>query len=130
MEVLRFDGISIPVTDVNRSAAFYQTIGFAVEQNSPRFALLRMGTTTLGLIRVKTLDDWTVALRSNIHVELNTDDLDMLYTELQERGITFYQPPQDKPWERNMAAYDPDGYRVEFAQGNRGQNQPQAAQTT
>jgi len=85
-----------------------------------------MGSSTIGLIHVGTLDEWPVKLRAGIHIELSTDDLDMLYATLQERGIVFYQPPQDMPWERNMAAYDPDGYRVEFAQGNRGANQTQA----
>ena len=85
------------------------------------FALLRLGTTTLGLLQVKTLSDLPPAIRRNIHIEFSTDHLDTLYIQLQEQGIDFYQPPQDKQWERNMAALDPDGYRVEFAQGLRGQ---------
>jgi len=30
----------------------------------------------------------------------------------------------DTPWKRARAAYDLDGYKVEFAQGCRGHNQP------
>jgi len=36
----------------------------------------------------------------------------------------FHEPPHDEPWERSMAAFDPDGYTVEFAQGRRGANKP------
>ena len=124
MQTIRFDGISLPVTDVNRSVAFYEQLGLTIEQTGQHFALLRKGASTIGLLYVKTLDDWPAALRRNIHIEFSTDDLDTLYTELQASGVEFYQPPKDQKWERNMAILDPDGYRVEFAQGLRGDNAP------
>jgi uncharacterized glyoxalase superfamily protein PhnB len=51
---------------------------------------------------------------------LTTDDLDALYEELKTRGVEFFEPPHEEPWERSMRAYDPDGYTVEFAEGRRG----------
>ena len=62
-----------------------------------------------------------------MHIELTTDDLDQLYSDLTAQGITFYSPPRDRAWERGMAAADPDGYTVEWAQGLRGHNQPGGA---
>jgi catechol 2,3-dioxygenase-like lactoylglutathione lyase family enzyme len=120
----RFEGVSLPVSDVARSVAFYRDmVGLTVEQSRPAFALLRLGEVTLGLLRTR-LDDASRDMRGSIHVEFTTDDLDALYAEMQARGVSFHEPPHDAPWERAMATYDPDGYKVEFAQGRRGHNQP------
>jgi hypothetical protein len=62
----------------------------------------------------------TPAQRAGIHIELTTDHLDELYELLKARGIAFFEPPHEEPWERSMRAYDPDGYTVEFAEGRRG----------
>ncbi len=58
--------------------------------------------------------------RGGIHIELTTDDLDALYEELRGRGVEFFEPPHEEPWERLMRTHDPDGYTVEFAEGRRG----------
>lgn len=125
----RFEGFSLPVTDVNRTVAFYRDLlGIPVEQqHGNTFALLRIGAGTIGFLRAaiadaKTMANLTPEARSAIHIELSTDDLDALYVKLMERGVVFHEPPHDSPWERAMAAYDPDGYTIEIAQGLRGQN--------
>ena len=122
-QVIRFEGLSIPVSDVARSVAFYQTLGFSVEQSGPAFALLRLGEGTIGLTRAR-LDDYPATARQGVHIELSVDDLDALYDELRGRGLSIDEPPHEEPWERAMALRDPDGYQVEFAQGRRGHNQP------
>jgi catechol 2,3-dioxygenase-like lactoylglutathione lyase family enzyme len=58
--------------------------------------------------------------RARIHVELTTDNLNILYEHLKARGVVFFEPPHEEPWERSMRAHDPDGYTVEFAEGRRG----------
>ena len=68
----------------------------------------------------------TAKQKRAIHVELSTDNLDGLYKELRAKGVRIDIPPHDEPWERSMAAFDPDGYTVEFAQGRRGRNAPSA----
>lgn len=122
-QMIRFEGLSLPVSDVARSVAFYQQFGFQVEQSGPQFALLRLGEGTLGLLKSEFAEQ-TRALRERIHVELSTDHLDDLYAELQGRGVIILEPPHDEPWERAMATSDPDGYHLEIAQGRRGHNAP------
>ena len=122
-QMIRFEGLSLPVSDVARSVEFYQQFGFQVEQYGPQFALLRLGEGTLGLLKSEVLEQ-THTLRERIHIELSTDHLDELYAELQGRGVIFLEPPHDEPWERAMATPDPDGYHLEIAQGRRGHNAP------
>ncbi len=124
---MRFEGLTLTVESVERSIAFYSgKLGIAVEWNSaPAFAMLRIGSGTIGLLayaeaRKEGVAESTPAQKRAIHVEFSTDDLDGLYEELVAKGVVFDQPPHDEPWERAMTAFDPDGYAVEFAQGKRG----------
>jgi catechol 2,3-dioxygenase-like lactoylglutathione lyase family enzyme len=130
---IRFEGMTLAVKSIKRSLEFYKRLGLAVEVNAaPAFAMLRVGGKaggTIGLLstavaRQEGVADSTPAQKQAVHVELSTDDLDGLYEKLKANGVKFHQPPHDEPWERSMAALDPDGYVVEFAQGRRGHNRP------
>jgi catechol 2,3-dioxygenase-like lactoylglutathione lyase family enzyme len=126
MQEIRLEGLTLRVENVQRSIAFYETkLGFTLEINkAPQFAMIRVGGTSGGTIGLlKKDDDGLPASEQNqtgIHVELTTDHLDALHQELLARGVEFFEPPHDEPWERSMKAYDPDGYVIEFAEGRRG----------
>src|SRR5882762_4981645 len=70
-EAIRFDGISLPVSDVEHSVAFYQQFGFALQVHHANFALLRLGEGTIGLLKMD-LSKWPSAPRGAIHIELST----------------------------------------------------------
>ena len=118
-ETIRFEGISLPVSDVERSIAFYQQFGFEVQSQHDNFASLHLGEGTIGLLKMD-LSKWPSAPRGAIHIELSTDNLDALFEQLKAQGVHFSAPPHDRPWERQMFTNDPDGYRLEIAQGRRG----------
>jgi catechol 2,3-dioxygenase-like lactoylglutathione lyase family enzyme len=126
---VRLEGLTLRVASVRRSIEFYgDKLGFAVEiDKAPHFAMIRVGGPqggTIGLLPSDPADapDWgmTAEGRAGIHIELTTDRLDELYELLQARGVVFFEPPHEEPWERSMRARDPDGYTVEFAEGRRG----------
>ena len=129
---VRLEGLSLPVSNLTHSVAFYELLGFEVEQHHGNaFAMLRLGEGTLGLLSARLPDaaasqDMTHQQRATIQVELTTDDLDGLYAHLSAKGVNFHRPPHDDAWERSMQCFDPDGYTVEFAQGLRGHNEPPA----
>src|SRR6202165_4483520 len=128
---VRLEGLTLRVADVARSIEFYgHKLGFAVEiDKAPQFAMIRVGGPTGGTIGLLVHDSadpfgsksTTPRQREGIHVELTTDHLDALYEQLQARGVDFFEPPHEEPWERSMRAHDPDGYTIEFAEGRRGQ---------
>ena len=127
---VRLEGLTLRVADVDRSIEFYGgKLGFSVEINkAPQFAMIRVGGPTGGTIGLLAHDitdpsgsmSVTPQQRAGIHVELTTDNLDALYKKLKARGVEFFEPPHEEPWERSMGAHDPDGYTVEFAEGRRG----------
>jgi catechol 2,3-dioxygenase-like lactoylglutathione lyase family enzyme len=124
------EGLTLRVADVARSIEFYGSkLGFAVEiDKAPQFAMIRIGGPAGGTIGLLVHDSGdpsgsssaTPRQRAGIHVELTTDNLDALYEHLMRRGVEFFEPPHDEPWERSMKAHDPDGYTIEFAEGRRG----------
>ena len=120
-ESIRFEGFSLPVSDLERFVAFYRQFGFEVliQNDQPRFALLGLGEGTIGLLEVN-LSKWPKGQRGATHVELSTDDLDALFEQLETQGVHFSSPPRDLSFERQMFTNDPDGYRLEIAQGRRG----------
>jgi catechol 2,3-dioxygenase-like lactoylglutathione lyase family enzyme len=128
MQDVRLEGLTLRVESVQRSIEFYGgKLGFTVEINkAPHFAMIRVGGPhggTIGLLPVDKTDAASIMTpeqRASIHVELTTDHLDALYAELTARGVEFFEPPHEEPWERSMRAHDPDGYTVEFAEGRRG----------
>ena len=121
-----FEGLSLPVANLEASVAFYESLGFAAEIHNRGFVLLRLGTGTLGLLevgeRALPSNELSAGMRTLVQVELGTDDLDGLYAELLAKGITVRVPPRDRGFERSMQCLDPDGFTVEFAEGPRGHN--------
>lgn len=127
---IHLEGLTLAVASVRRSLKFYsETLGFkAVVDAAPDFALVRVGGKgggTIGLLALKhavggKTKRVTPAMRAGVHLELGTSDLDGLYEKLKARGVEFDEPPHDEPWERSACARDPDGYALEFAQGQRG----------
>src|SRR5882724_9526655 len=127
---VRLEGLTLRVADVLQSIDFYSNkLGFAVELNkAPQFAMIRVGGPTGGTIGLLVHDSSdplgsksaTPRQRAGLHVELTTDHLDALYEQLKGRGVEFFEPPHEEPWERSMRVHDPDGYTIEFAEGRRG----------
>lgn len=106
------EGVTLQVADVERSRAFYQRMipTAVLEHHRPgEFALLRIGHAALGLLAFGAPD---------FHLEISTDDVDLLHQELIARGLEPLGPPQDRHWgERTFDVLDPDGNRVEIANG-------------
>jgi len=109
------EGITLQVTDVERSLEFYRTIpGAVVAVHRPgEFALLEIGKGRLGLLSKR--------LGGPTHIEIETADLDVLYQQLRDAGMAAQSPPSKKPWDtvRDFVVIDPDGHVIEFGEAHR-----------
>ena len=122
-----FEGLSLPVSDLDASIRFYASLGFTTEVRTTQFGLMRFGAGTLGLLALgagvaRDAEEGGGRLRPFVQVELATDDLDGLHADLLARGVPVHTPPRDRGFERQMQLRDPDGFTVEFAEGVRGHN--------
>ena len=106
------EGVTLQVTDVERSLEFYRKIPGAVVVAHRRgeFALVQIGKGRLGLLSER--------LGGPTHIEVETADLDGLYQQLRDVGITPQSPPSAKPWDtvRDFLLIDPDGHVIEFGE--------------
>lgn len=113
------DGIPMLVADVDRSVAFYRDLlGFDELDSGRGNAVLASGSTRIVL---RKADDLTPGNRRLTHLNLEVDDLDGVYRQLQERGVTFTYAPRvvnrGERLELWAAAFrDPDGHAVNLTE--------------
>ena len=121
-------GAILSVADVERSAAFYERLGFASEAtyDDPPYATLSLAGARLSLAEQghAAEDRPGVALeapsdrsRMNVVLVLEVVDCMSAYRELRAEGVEFLAEPYSPPWGGHRCfAVDPDGYLVELEQ--------------
>jgi lactoylglutathione lyase len=108
-------------TDVDRSARFWEELGF--ERHSqlpaggePGYVGLRAGTNELAVTSIQwARDRYGMTMGSGPRVEMYVyvSNLEALVERLRRRGIQVLREPEDMPWgERIASVADPDGNPV------------------
>lgn len=107
--------VSIPVSDPDRSKAFYgDALGFEVLSDSefaPGQRWLQLGPA--GAQTSVTLTTWLEDFQpgSVRGLILEIDDIDARRRELEGNGVEFVEDTYDTPWGRFAGFVDPDGNR-------------------
>jgi len=99
--------VTLPATNVERSAAFYRTMGFTqIVSNLPSYARFECPAgATFSLQQVDVVPPDT-----GVVVYFECADLNATCRALATRGIRFDQPPADSSWLwREARLRDPDG---------------------
>jgi predicted enzyme related to lactoylglutathione lyase len=103
--------ISIAVTDIGRSATFYETYLGGVRDTfdfGPQ-AVAFVGWPTFALSSVRPP---TSPETCSIQLWWRASDAQALHDRAAADGVTILQAPFDGPFGRTFAMADPDGYRV------------------
>lgn len=108
---MKLNQITIHVSNLERSVAFYQRLGLILIVNSPENRYARFecsdGGTTFSLHETESIR----AAGASFYFEV--DDVDARVSALKAAGITFETEPVDQRWLwREAWTRDPDGYRV------------------
>ncbi|MFU8851847.1 VOC family protein [Micromonospora sp. SL1-18] len=111
-------GITLLVTDLDRSLDFYQDLGFAEFDRGAGNAVLTSGATRLVLRQVTGAAPMS---RRLVHVNLEVDDIQAAYERLRGSGVRFTYAPRvvnrGTKLEVWAAAFkDPDGHGVALTQ--------------
>ena len=110
---------SLTVDDLQKSIAFYEALGFAIEERWEEQAtlhgvMMRAGSTQIGLNQ----DDWKkgrdrkkgIGVRLSI-ATLAAADVDNMARRAQSAGITLKSEPRDTEWaSRAFEVTDPSGF--------------------
>jgi catechol 2,3-dioxygenase-like lactoylglutathione lyase family enzyme len=105
---MRLNHVTVGVGDVERSVAFYETLGLRqIVASYPHYArfVCPEGDSTLSLLALA--DGVAASATTTVHFEC--DDLDRTVAELKRKGLVFEQDPVDQPylW-REATLKDPD----------------------
>lgn len=132
LKINRLQHVGLPVTDIRRSVAFYESLGFRDSMSrefihqgeTVRVAMMEKSGVVMELYQLGPADLEEIRTRRNGHIDhvaFDVDDIDATYKLLKENGFTPLEPePVELPFfERGMKFFfilGPDGERLEFSQ--------------
>jgi catechol 2,3-dioxygenase-like lactoylglutathione lyase family enzyme len=93
---MNLNQITIPSLDLEKSVAFYKTLGlYLIVDALPSYARFECpdGDSTFSIHKVDELPKG-----SGITIYFEDDNLDALVTSLKQKGIIFSQLPKNKSW--------------------------------
>jgi catechol 2,3-dioxygenase-like lactoylglutathione lyase family enzyme len=119
------DNIGICATDLPKSVAFYEILGFSEAYQNDRGVMMAAGTVQLFLFAAQRSDAIPAGRELGLfgnppgidHISFAVGDVDALYSELHNAGVVFGGAPQDQPWGARMVGLkDPDGNNLYLLQ--------------
>lgn len=120
---MNLNQITLPASDIERSASFYRGMGFVQIVDSARYARFECpeGDATFSVHLVEPLPAET-----GVVVYFECSDLDNLVAQLQAKGFEFSKLPADERWLwREARLADPAGNTIcLFRAGENRKNPP------
>ena len=119
----KIDYVMITVSNMARSVAFYKDkLGIPMKFGTPEWTEFQTGNTTLALHGGgqprEAPADPNAHFAGSCSIGFNVDNLDLVYEQLQAKGVTFVMPPTAREGEgiKLAIAMDPDGLAISFGQ--------------
>ncbi|HUJ47545.1 MAG TPA: VOC family protein [Rhizomicrobium sp.] len=108
---MRLNQVTVPALDLERSIAFYQTLGLKLIVKSEHYARFEVGDGT-DTFSLHLANDASGAANGP-HVYFECDDLDTRVAALKEKGVAFDLGPVDQTWLwREAWLTDPAGVKL------------------
>jgi catechol 2,3-dioxygenase-like lactoylglutathione lyase family enzyme len=110
---MRLNQVTVPTGDLERSIAFYRTLGFRLIVKSDHYARFELpdGDATFSL----HLSDNLQGAANGPQIYFECENLDAKVAALKEKGIMFDGDPVDRSWGwREAWLSDPAGVRLCF----------------
>jgi lactoylglutathione lyase len=119
----KIDYVMITVSNMARSVAFYKDkLGLPMKFGTPEWTEFQTGTTVLALhgggAPKDSPTDPGKHYAGTCSIGFNVDNLDLVYEQLEAKGVQFVMPPTERPGEgiKLAVAVDPDGLGISFGQ--------------
>jgi catechol 2,3-dioxygenase-like lactoylglutathione lyase family enzyme len=108
---MKLNQVTAPALDLNRSIAFYQTLGLKLIVRSDHYARFEVGDGT-DTFSLHITDDARGAANGP-HVYFEVEDLDARVSALKAKSIAFDSDPTDQSWLwREAWLTDPAGVKL------------------
>lgn len=124
MKLKSVSGITLYVSDLDRTIKFYQDLGFTKITFDEKHASFGLNWFTLDFVASQKEEKEEFKEEANaqnrgsgVYFNINTDNVDEIYKELIKKGYGPSSEPRDWPWgNREFVLRDPDGYKLVFSQ--------------
>ena len=122
------DNVGVAVTDLTRSVAFYEKLGFTKGYDyeaDVKGCTMNAGSAVLFLFQTKQANPQAVKRDPSLaqnppgidHLSFLVEDVNQIYAELKAKGVLFLGEPADQDWgARLVGLKDPDGNNLYFLQ--------------
>jgi catechol 2,3-dioxygenase-like lactoylglutathione lyase family enzyme len=122
------DNVGVAVTDLARSVAFYEKLGFTKGYDyeaDVKGCTMNAGSAVLFLFQTRQANPQTVKRDPSLaqnppgidHLSFAVEDVNQIYAELKAKGVSFLGEPADQDWgARLVGLKDPDGNNLYFLQ--------------
>ena len=122
------DNVGVAVTDLARSVAFYEKLGFTKGYDyeaDVKGCSMNAGSAVLFLFQTKQANPQAVKRDPSLaqnppgidHISFLVEDVNQIYAELKAKGVLFLGEPADQDWgARLVGLKDPDGNNLYFLQ--------------
>jgi catechol 2,3-dioxygenase-like lactoylglutathione lyase family enzyme len=120
------DNIGVAVTNLARSVAFYEKLGFTKGYDyeaDVKGCTMNAGSAVLFLFQTKLANAQPVKRDPSLaqnptgldHISFAVEDVDAIYKDLKTKGVEFQGEPADQEWgARLVGLKDPDGNNLYF----------------
>jgi catechol 2,3-dioxygenase-like lactoylglutathione lyase family enzyme len=120
------DNIGVAVTNLARSVAFYEKLGFTKGYDyeaDVKGCTMNAGSAVLFLFQTKLANAQPVKRDPSLaqnpagldHISFVVEDVDAIYKDLKAKGVEFQGEPADQEWgARLVGLKDPDGNNLYF----------------
>jgi len=120
MKIKSVSGVTLYVKDLNKSAEFYETLGFDKRKDAENTVTIYSNWFWLTLVsppdekKEEFKKEASLENRgAGIFLNLSVENVDEFYSEVLAKGLKPSSEPKDWPWgSREFVLRDPDGYKL------------------
>ncbi len=122
MKMKSVSGIVSYVKDIQKTAAFYEALGFIITKQEAGQLSIRLNWFWIDFIAGEEEEKVEFQAEaksehkgSGTYLYISVDDVDEFYKGVIEKGLKPSSEPRDWPWgNREFVLRDPDGYKLVF----------------
>jgi catechol 2,3-dioxygenase-like lactoylglutathione lyase family enzyme len=120
MKMKNVEGMVCYVSDIDKTASFYEALGFQFDKRTPEHVSIYLNSFWIDFHPQDKEDKPDFQKEANLSnkgaglfLYISVEDVDEFYHELIVKRLTPSSEPRDWPWgNREFVIRDPDGYKL------------------
>jgi len=112
MDLKSVSGLTFFVKDIDKTAEFYEALGFKIEKREKDYLLVRLNWFSMDFVAEGSKPNGEPK-GAGLCINISVGDVDEFYKKALGKGLKPSGEPRDYPGGfRNFVLHDPDGYNL------------------